>query len=694
MIVKIWPIKADYAGKRGKVGGRQGLKNTVDYISDPEKTNSEIVMRIHVSDMQKGSFINQEKDMHRLIRYMANEDKIEGKYISGYQCNPLLAAEEFERVMLHYGTQAKGNIAYHMVQSFPEELDIPDEEVHQCGLELCRRLGLYQAVVCSHVHPVLDDEGVFHGNCKHNHILFNAYPLPSMRDPNAKGPLKYHDCKSTYRQLQIWNDEIAIEHGLPIVRTPDMQRTYSWSEVDALQKGVSWKEMIRMDIENARKTASSWGEFVSIMKGKGYQIREGKQITYLAPDGQHRARGNTLGQNYTKEGLESYWELLEHMLENVEVGVKDNASPSLHSLIKMGAKTVSVPLGMQGLQNRSSYPLALNRDPIAEDTLYTYFEHNKLYDICDEQGNVIAALPGEKIIEYYLDKDSDRERNIRAEEADNAHNKQDEEAYKRKQQQEADEKKDFYSNWLFQNSQTKKPYKVRFYDARGRRISSVEAMFYLAIVVLKNEDELWMPTTIPPDKMNEACYATTNWKLQNMLDSIRIAREENIETPADVEHRLKNVGAAYSRARASVQRNTHVKEKMEDLKKAILAYEKTREQVESIYNIPEGSEKEEQKKLYNETLDQYKTAKAIMYAHGFKSDTLEVQIIDFKKRWRHMENNIRIANQQYDDTREEYRRLKKLQYNMALAENTKYCYGPAYEAESRTREQNSRQRTD
>ena len=202
-----------------------------------------------------------------------------------------------------------------------------------------------------------------------------------------------------------------------------------------------------------------------------------------------------------------------------------------------------------------------------------------------------------------------------------------------------------------------------------------------------------MPTTIPPDKMNEACYATTNWKLQNMLDSIRIAREEQVETPADVERRLKNVGAAYSRARASVQRNTHVKEKMEDLKKAILTYEKTREQVETIYNMSEGPEKEEQKRLHNETLNQHKEAKAIMYAHGFKSDTLEVQIIDFKKRWRHMENNIRIANQQYDDTREEYRKLKKLQYNMALAENTKYCYGPEYETENRTRKQNSRQRT-
>lgn len=691
MIVKLWPIKADYAGKPGKTGGRQGLKNTIDYITDSEKTNSDTVMNVLVSDMKKNSFINQEKDMHRLIRYMANEDKIEGKYVSGYQCNPLLAAEEFERVMMHYGTKAKGNIAYHMVQSFPEDLDISDDEVHQCGLELCERLGLYQAVVCSHVHPVLDDDGVLHGSCKHNHILFNAYPLPSKRDPNSRGPLKYHDCKASYRQLQIWNDEIAIEHGLPIVHTPDMERTYSWSEIDAMQKGVSWKEKIRIDIEEARKATVNWDEFVTLMKKNGYRIRDGKQITYIAPDGKQRARGNTLGQAYTKEGLESYWKLREELLQNLEDGLKDNNSLSLAELVKQGAQTVLIPLGMQGIKSRSFYQLSLSQEHLSEAALYTYFQSKELYDICDMQGNVIAALPGEKIVGYYLDKDSDKERNLRAAEEDARDEHEEEE---RIQKHKQDEKKSFYTNSLFQNSQTKKLYRVRFYDDSGRRISNVEAMFYLAMFVLKMEDGLWLPTTIPPDKKNEACYATTNWKLQNMMDSIRIAREEGIETPADIERRLDNTGAAYSRAKASLRRNMHVKEKMEDLKEAIITYEKNRQLADSIYSMPEGERKTEMLRANNELLNRYKEARAVMYAHGLKEETLEAQIIDFKKRWRHVEGNIRAATHQYNETREEYRKLKKLQYNMALAESPKYCYGPEYKTEGKARDQNTIQRSE
>ncbi len=697
MIVKVWPIKADYASNPGKVGGLAGLKNAVDYIADPEKTGAldERTVRkiqIETQDMRKNSYINREKDLQKVIRYMANEDKIEEKLVSGYHCSPELAVSEFQRVMTHYGKQAKGNIAYHMVQSFPEDLDISDEEVHACGLELCEKLKLYQAVVCSHVHPVLDDEGVMHGVCKHNHILFNAYPLPSLRDPDAKGPLKYHDCKASYRQLQIWNDEIAIEHGLPIIRTPDLERTYSWSETEAANKGVSWKERIRSDIENAKKATSNWNEFVAYMADMKYRIRDGKQVTYIAPDGKHRARGNTLGRAYTKEDMEVYWHLREEMLKNIDAEVDSNASPSLSELRHLGAATVAIPLGAKGKKEQGIYQLSFDREQLSQDALYTYFEPKQLYDVYDEDGRIMGAVSGEETIAYYLNRDSDRERNKRAAEQEEE-NEQTETIRRHQSEQEDEKKKSYYSNALFQNSRSNKPYKIRFYDASGRRISSLEAMFILAVVVLKNEDGLWLPSTVPPDKMNEACYATTNWKIQNMLDSVQLAREEHIETPADVARRLDSTGAAYSRARASLRRNTHVKEKMEDLKAAVVAYEKNKDLVEAVYNMPDGEEKSLMLKEYAEELNRYKEAVAVMYAHGFHKGRFEAEIIDFKKRWRHVEDNLQAATQQYNEARESYRKLKKLQYNMALAQNTKYCYGPEYDVKKRTHEQDNMQRT-
>lgn len=197
----------------------------------------------------------------------------------------------------------------------------------------------------------------------------------------------------------------------------------------------------------------------------------------------------------------------------------------------------------------------------------------------------------------------------------------------------------------------------------------------MAIVVLRKEDNLWIPSTIPPDKMNDICYAKTDWKVQNMLDCIQIMREEEIHVPAEIDRRLDEAGAAYSRAKAALKRNQQVKEKMAELKEAIAEYEQTKAIAEEIIQLQEGAEKSERLVTYAETLERYKKAKAVMYAHRVQTDE---QIQDFKYRWRQVESNIKEYTERFDQTREQYRKLKKLQYHTQLAQNARYCYGPEY----------------
>lgn len=693
MIVKIWPVK-----------GVQGLKKAKLYIEDDNKVikveldeNDKVQTRTVIDPQEDfcrdadSYFIENEEDISRVIRYMANEDKTQNKFISGYRCEPDTAITDFENTwtdvvrMTGAHKQIKNrereNMSFHMVQSFPAELDITDEEVHQCGLELLEKIRKHQGIVCSHVHPVVDEEGEIHGRCKHNHILLNAYMMPEEIDPNYPDRVKYHDCKDTYAQLQIWNDEIAIEHGLPIIHDPDLKRTYSWFENSEANKNRSWKERIRLDIEAARRSTSQWDEFTDLMQQEGYRIREGAHLTYTAPDGEHKVRANTLGRSYTKENLELYWAIRNHIEKEAEKAINENGMAPLWTLTQQhGPLTVDVPLGIQRNEEPTSYSLPLVKAERSREVLSTYFDEDELYDVRDAPGQVVRTATGGEIIEYLLALQRDEqqlwEQKQKQEESWKQQNQWQEEEEKRRQTSENEEKKQKRYSAHFRNSRTGKWYYIDLQDENGRYRSELELIFLLAIVILKSEDGLWgRPSS---KERTEVSFGPTNWRIQEMIDSIHLAAEEGVETPQQLEARLSEVGAAYSRARSALQKTRRAQGKMEALDKALNSYDETHELVERIFALPEGPEKEKLMELYREDVASYKKAKAVMYS--YKVTTL-AEIDNFRERYADIQANLPKLEEEFEQAKEDYRRLKKLQYNMSLAQNAQYCYGPDYEAE-------------
>lgn len=685
MIVKIWPIKADYANDKSKVGGVEGLKNALEYIADKEKViaSKDDVKKMQVlndEDIREGlADVVEHINANRVLNYMANEDKIEGKYISGYLCDPDNAIADFnlcrERTLeaLHRSDKKEtGAIAFHMVQSFPEGLNISDEEVHQCGIELCEKLKAHQAVVCSHIHPVTDEDGKVHGKSKHNHILFNAYIHPDKLDPKYPERAKYNDCNDTYAQLRVWNDEIAIAHGLPIIRNPDDDRIYSWKEADAINTGLSWKQRVRIDIEEAKRASNNWEDFVQLMQDAGYKIKDGEHTSYKTPDGKHTVRGHKLGRIYTKENMIRYWSYHNLIMQDLTPEKENASSPALLDVVLSTQMplTAAVPLGMKNKNTESYYYLPLEEVKQPNETLWTYFNDEERYDICDENNRSILTATGKEIIDcmeklrkgkqYYLDeRTSQKEEKETPDYSFTDHRKKDQ----------------YYTYIFFVNSKTKKPYRTSLYDNAGRRRTMLELILLLAITVLKNESGRWEPEFVPVGKQNDAIYAPRNWKIQNMIDSIYTAKEEEIETPAQLDQRLDEAGAAYSRANSSLKKTIRAKEKMETLNEAVTQYRKTARIAQGILDMPDGPEKDRVSNEYKDVLDRYKSAKAVLYHYQV---TTEEGISDFEQRYKKIQEDIVTLEENLDFAKDEYRRLKKLSYNLELAQNAQYCYGPEY----------------
>lgn len=306
------------------IRSENGIKNNAKYIKNPEKTtlnnDDETLDKIQasllneeedISETDSGDEEEEKSDMEKAVDYMMNPEKTESeevKLISGHNCNPLTAAEEMESLVAYWKEERRmqdnNKDAYHLIQSFDPKDNghLTPEMVHEIGLKLCDEIEhiddrkddpnrRYKILVCTHI----DKKHI------HNHILICPYDIDT--------GMKYHENKITYRKVQKANDKLCKEYGLSIILNPDEERKRSYAEEKAKERNSSWKENIRKDIDAMKSVCKDWNTFVSYMEAAGYELKQGKHITYMK-DGK-RVRDKTLGREWTKESIEDYWKPMD-----------------------------------------------------------------------------------------------------------------------------------------------------------------------------------------------------------------------------------------------------------------------------------------------------------------------------------------------------------------------------------------------
>lgn len=616
-------------------------------------------------------------NINRALDYIAREDKI-GGYISGYLCMPETCEEDFRitkvKNLKRVGKRLsddQGNYFYHIIQSFPEGLDISDEEVHRCGVELVERLGLYQAVIASHIHPAVDEEGEVRGRCKHNHILLNSHRYYEFVDEDNPYKMKYNSCKESYAQLQLINDQIAVEHGLPIIEKQDTGKVYSWYEAKETVQGTSWKNRVRLDISNAMRGSEDLDSYLASMTAAGYQMRignsntNGKYITYTCTEGQ-KVRDYILGQDCKISELEKYWE--SRNILNAYLAETDRYENRLAVLLEKTQEPLFIKfeksmsdkrkkvLHDKNLNIRKSYTnyLPLISHQTHSGAEHSYFVAEEPYEIVNEEHRVLAAVTGGEILEYFkLARERERLE------------KEEEEKLRREKQTRA-----FYSDSRFRNSTTDRPYRIGLYDETGEERTLIELIVILAITVIDKENGKQADSV--QGNTYQHIYAKKDEKIQSMYDSIRIAREENIGNPKELEERLNHVGKELSKVRASIRHLERSRNSMEVVLQAIEGTQELEEICRTVQETPDGPEKEDLQKQYAEEIEEYRMFKSTMYRHGIDS---EENIRGIRERYEEVRKGLTYAEEQERLFRERYQKLCKLRYQIQLAQNRSYCYG-------------------
>ena len=216
----------------------------------------------------------------------------DGELVSFYMCSPETAAEEFEisKQLYHQITGRKQSpehdiIMYRIIQSFKPG-EISPEDANRLGYELAMKFtrGQHQFVVSTHV----DKAHI------HTHIEFNS--------TNLNCDAKFQNVKNSAFILRRLNDELCRAHGISVIENPKPSAKKQ-KEIAAVKYGTSHKEQLRQTIDRVLPDCQGDDDFLAKMRAEGYEIREGKKLSFRAPGWDRFTRSDKLGADYTKEAL-------------------------------------------------------------------------------------------------------------------------------------------------------------------------------------------------------------------------------------------------------------------------------------------------------------------------------------------------------------------------------------------------------
>ena len=219
------------------------------------------------------------------LDYIENPDKTDDKMlVSSFGCSYETADIEFQ-MLLDQAFKKGNNLAHHLIQAF-EPGETTPEQAHEIGRQLADEVlqGKYPYVLTTHI-----DKGHLH-----NHIIFCAVDMVQQR--------KYISNRRSYAYIRRTSDRLCKENGLSVVK-PGKDKGKSYAEWDSQRKGKSWKAKLKIAIDAAIPQAKDFDDFLRLMQAQGYEIKQGKFVSFRAPGQERFTRCKTLGEDYTEEAI-------------------------------------------------------------------------------------------------------------------------------------------------------------------------------------------------------------------------------------------------------------------------------------------------------------------------------------------------------------------------------------------------------
>ena len=277
---------------------------------------------LHINTSDTG---NIHSHLKNAINYISNPEKTEDKKnIFGINCNPEKAYDEFLELKKAYNKMDKRQ-GYHFILSFSPEDDVSPELCNKITKEFCERYfkNRYQIVVATH-----NDQ-----KHMHSHMIFNSVALDN--------GLKYHYKNGDWKKfiMPIVN-ELCEKYNLSTLELggiEDQDISFSNNKYDQTKKYT--RMAVKEDIDKLISQSYSFNNFLSLLKKLGYKVNlRGNTISVTPPGGKANYRLKSLGDDYTKEALEKRIENKKDYAPEKKAFIKSGTVFSFRSATIIGIK--------------------------------------------------------------------------------------------------------------------------------------------------------------------------------------------------------------------------------------------------------------------------------------------------------------------------------------------------------------------
>lgn len=311
---------------------RKQLKKTVNYITDKEKTDSDLAKKIDYA-------LNSEKTSSEQFLY---ESVINLPDVKTAYAHMQATKERFDKT--------GGVLGFHIIQSFKPG-EITADQCHELGRKLASEMfgAGYEIVIGTH----LNKEHL------HSHIVVNSVSFTDGKK------LRFN--KQSYRELQEISDLLCRKYGLSVVENKQHGKSYKeW--LNEKEGKPTVRGQIRADIDLAIKESFNYSTFIANLEKRGYLIKDSPSRTYTAlkpPFGTRFIRLNSLGEDYTKE------KIIARLSRQKSWQKKAEPERTKYYPRKLPQKRRKIT-GLQALYLRYVYLLKLNKKPKAKVSCYLW----------------------------------------------------------------------------------------------------------------------------------------------------------------------------------------------------------------------------------------------------------------------------------------------------------------------------------